>query len=228
MSEEWEDDMRASAGEPQDRLEQVLEQASLALAGLERGDVEDARLALVSLLQPQAPASLVETEALEELADSHGEADEPAGWDIAPPPARSEPLQFADDVGDSELDLAFAEAESDPEEMHDVNRVAERVLEQAEREGAFEANAHPIFATETMAELLEGQGDSQGAQAIRAALHVGGSAADEVEQFSARTAGRSGGGPAGSGAELDARLSQSARTLATLERWLDNVRRDVA
>jgi hypothetical protein len=123
-------------------------------------------------------------------------------------------------VGDDELEVAFSQAESDPDQMHDVNRVAERVLEATENEEPFEAEAHPLFATRTMAELLEGQGDRAGAEAIRSALHVRLPAADES------------GAPSGveftSEAAADARPERSAHTLATLERWLDNVRRDVA
>ena len=170
----------------QGRFDQLMDQAASVLRLMEQGQIDAARSELEQLV-------------------------------AAEPTAPSEPLHFDhESVGDDELELAFSQAESDPEQMHDVNRVAERVLEAAECEEPFEAEAHPVFATQTMAELLEGQGDRVGAAAIRAALHVQAPAADEMLVASEALAADEDSGPVGT------------QTLATLERWLDNVRRDVA
>ena len=104
----------------------------------------------------------------------------------------------------------------------------------------FSPDRSPLFATETMAELLEVQGHSERAEAIRKALHIDGQAADEQEGVAgwsdsdafAETWPAPGQGIAGSApaAVFAAGPCEGhrTRTLATLERWLENVRRDVA
>lgn len=111
----------------------------------------------------------------------------------------SDPAAAAGDLGDDEIDEAFAAAEPQVDEMISPNRMAEQVLldhapvdvneadavdhdepdARAEHEldevaGESAANeigaASPLFRTATMAELLARQGDAAGAEAIRREL----------------------------------------------------------
>ena len=105
----------------------------------------------------------------------------------------------AEDVAEAEFERAFAAAEPELERMITPDSVAE--------EAALAADAPPdehgplassgAFATRTMAELLEKQGDRRGAERIRAAL-------DEAAESAVR------------GDET---------VIAVLERWLGNARR---
>jgi len=109
----------------------------------------------------------------------------------------ADPLTAA--VSDVELEDAFAAAEPDLAEMITPDSIAE--------EAALHADAAPeersplvasgAFATRTMADLLERQGDRRGAARIRAAL------------------GESEAAPA----------PPTAAAIAALERWLENIRR---
>ncbi|MDJ0786189.1 MAG: tetratricopeptide repeat protein [Myxococcota bacterium] len=111
------------------------------------------------------------------------------------------------DLAENELEAAFEEAEAQPEEMMDANRVAEATLRDVESEGpegVLDRGDSP-FATQTMADLLERQGHAERAETLRTRL--------EREQADAEAA---------PGAEPDKR----ARVVRTLERWLNNLRRD--
>jgi len=119
-------------------------------------------------------------------------------------------------LSDAELDDAFAEAETDAEQLIDPNRVAQEAILHADsgageglREDAAEALAAPgqAFVTETMARLLDRQGDARGAARIRAAL-----AAETPPRRDPRLL----------------RAQRRSRTVAVLERWLANLRRDWA
>jgi hypothetical protein len=119
-------------------------------------------------------------------------------------------------VSEAELDVAFDRAETDVEELIDPNRVAAAAVAHVDAgaddgldEGAGPEPIGGAFATATMAELLERQGDRSGASRIRAAL----------------------GSPAAPPAAPAARAGGSARRqqwIDTLERWLDNLRGDRA
>jgi hypothetical protein len=105
------------------------------------------------------------------------------------------------DVSEGELERAFAAAEPVLAQMITPDSIAE---EAARRADPAPDEHSPLassgaFATRTMAELLERQGDRRGAARIRAALG------------DAR------------GAELPVQRNTAA--IAALERWLDNVRR---
>ena len=105
------------------------------------------------------------------------------------------------EISDDELDLALAGAEPEHDRMRHADEVAHEAMLQADRVLEAEGGVAPDevgehFATETMAHLLERQGDQAAASRIRAALGARG--AD-------RRAGR-------------------AEVVATLERWLDNLR----
>lgn len=127
------------------------------------------------------------------------------------------------ELGDAELDEAFGQARSVAEEMHSVNDVAEAVLrddslvdaedladmghvgESAEAADGLELFSEPAFATETMAALLEGQGDRGSAEVIRSALSV-----NRPE-------------PA-DGTHDEKESGERKRLIATLEGWLANLR----
>jgi len=118
---------------------------------------------------------------------------------IHAPPA-SEPLALP--VSDLELDCAFERAEPVADEVIDADRVAQQAIREVDRELA--RRPTPPFATRTMAELLEQQGDAEGARRIRDSL------AARDPRREARAAGRG--------------RADRSQALSTLERWLTNVR----
>jgi hypothetical protein len=158
----------------------------LALACLDLGDASGARRAL------EPGAASVSALAPEPLVLEMAE-DEPFH-------VQSDPLA---DLAENELEHAFERAESEPVEAWTTNRVAEAALhavEGGEPEGVRAETADSPFATETVANLYERQGDPERARAIRRSLH------GEVE----------------GGAALP---DERKRWVGTLERWLDNLRR---
>jgi hypothetical protein len=171
-------------------------------AGLaRRGDADEARALLALVLWDQGREADARAELARVAARALG-----AGAAAASGEALSE----------AELDVAFAEAETDAEALIDPNRVAAEAILQADAgaaEGLREDSGEPAygagqaFVTETMARLLDHQGDARGAARIRAAL------AAEIPP--ARDQRR-------------VRAQQRARTVAVLERWLANLRRDWA
>jgi hypothetical protein len=111
-------------------------------------------------------------------------------------------------LGDDELEQAFDAAEAQPDEMHDANHVAAAALELVEDgvpEGIDLTSTQSPFATETVADLLERQGQRQRADQVRTAARARG-------QF------------------REQRLDEARRerVVATLSRWLDNLRRRTA
>ncbi len=126
-------------------------------------------------------------------------------------------------LSEQEFERAFDAAEPEVDQMIDADRVAEVALREAgadelhvegEADFATEEGALPEgFATATMAELLERQGDTDGASRIRAAL-------------STAPPGQDPPAPEGASPERDAEASRPSRgrVIRTLERWLENVR----
>jgi hypothetical protein len=114
---------------------------------------------------------------------------------------------FDVEVTQGELDRAFAAAEPDRDQVVDADRVAQNAMREANLElpEEFSAVADPLFATRTMADLLESQGDPDTASRIRVAL--------EADASSARVA---------SSGDRDRRQ----RIITTLESWLANLRRE--
>jgi hypothetical protein len=111
-------------------------------------------------------------------------------------------------LGDDELEDAFEAAEAQPDEMHDANHVAAAALELVEGgtpEGVDLTSSESPFATETVASLLERQGQRQRADEVRSAVRARG-------QF------------------REQRLDEARRerVVATLSRWLENLRRRTA
>jgi hypothetical protein len=122
----------------------------------------------------------------------------------------------ADAVSEAELDVAFEAAETDAEQLIDPNRVAAEAILHADSgaaEGLREDSGDPpyapgqAFVTETMARLLDRQGDARGAARIRAVLAAESPPPRERRRLRSR---------------------QRAHTVAILERWLANLRRDWA
>lgn len=112
---------------------------------------------------------------------------------------------FPTELSEQEFDAAFEHAEPEAEQMVDADRVAEQALREAELGPADEispAASDSPFATRSMAELLERQGDREGAARIR----------ERIDR--AR-----GAAPAPSAAD------HRRQVVRELERWLVNLRR---
>lgn len=136
-----------------------------------------------------------------------------------------------EDFEDSEIDLAFESAESDRSQMMDANQVAEQAMRQIDLESSqssgFAPADLPTFATATMAEVLERQGDEQGAHEIRAALGAP-SGRPVALTMDAAMLDEQAARPEPADGSLSSGDDARARVLATLERWLENIRREVA
>jgi tetratricopeptide (TPR) repeat protein len=166
------------------RPELVAGRAALALVLLDLGRVDEARAELERILEdvPDHPLALAS------FARAGGTALEA--------------------LADDEIEGAFADAETSVGEMVDANHVAARALEAAdldEPEGVFPTDPDSLFATPTVANLLETQGHGAEAAALR-------------EELARRSRGEA---PASAAAEG----AQRERVIATLERWLENLRR---
>jgi hypothetical protein len=109
------------------------------------------------------------------------------------------------DLSEQELESAFEHAEPEIEHLMDADRVAERALREAELGPADEISpagaGESLFATRTMAELLERQGDRAGAERIRSRL-------ERPRESSAGAASN----------------DRRGRIVRELERWLANLR----
>jgi hypothetical protein len=147
----------------------------LALALLDQGRSDAAR----SVLEPLASALLAR----------HGMEGSDA------PPRVAEPEE---DLSDAEFEEAFEVARPEREHMIDADSVAQEAIRSADRELAreFALDGAIPFATHTVADLLESQGDPDGARQIREVL--------------------SGGEAQPGGRQV---------LIAELERWLENLRR---
>ncbi len=162
---------RALEFEPQRAAARVV----LALALLDQGRGDAARSALLPLADT--------------LLSRHGLEDS-----AAPGSGKADDETFLD----AELDQAFADARPEREHMIDADSVAQQAIRSADRELAreFALDARAPFATHTVADLLERQGDPDGARQIREAL----------------------AGPDGAPRRRQA-------LIAELEHWLENLRR---
>lgn len=176
---------RRRAGDP----EAALRIAREALA--DDPDAVDARatalLALLDLRRDAEVRSELESLAAPPAADAAHDTIE------ASPPLDA----FADD----ELEQAFAEATPEEDAMRDANEVAFEAMRAVE----LDLPELAPFQTQTMAALLERQGDHAGARAIREAL----------ERSAPRDAVRG----------VERRRDDRIRTL---ERWLERTRRGTA
>jgi hypothetical protein len=124
----------------------------LALALLDQGSVEGAH---------------------RELAERAGQLLSALGADASAELESIAELDFDGALSENELDQAFASAAPDREQLIDADRMAHEAMRAAdldEPESVPPEVADPIFATQTMAELLERQGDASGAARIRAEI----------------------------------------------------------
>jgi hypothetical protein len=156
---------------------------------------------------------------------------------VIPPP---EPIGLGVDLGDDELESAFAEAETNPDEMMSANKVVEQTLESEHvdvPEAGFDVTGSPTYATETMASLLEEQGRAGDAEALRASLgHPEGDLLDDAENASAIESVAPSGvldaaesmpaSGAGWAAGLGPDHAERVRIVSTLEGWLHNLRQN--
>jgi hypothetical protein len=181
-----------------------------ALAALDDGDVDRARAVLREAMRdPETPG---------------------ASPDAVLAPRRSPPepdVAFEDGIADEELDDALAVAETNPDEMMSANRVVAETLDvhdATRSDGDFDFSEHPTYATQTMAALLDGQGRTADAEAVRAVLPLDApeellDEKPELEPLSLAFAE-----PVVDGVADAERL----RIVTTLESWLYNIRRGVA
>ena len=110
---------------------------------------------------------------------------------------------FAGQVSDSELESAFETAETNPAEMFDADAIAQQAMRETESEFSDElASPSSSFATRTVAELLEKQGDDRGASRIRAIVDS----------------------PARTEPGAAKHRNRQDQTIEQLERWLVNLR----
>ena len=153
--------------------------AVLALALLDMGRPDEARAAL-------APVA-------EALLSRHGLGDAETQLETAASVAAS----GASGLSEDELERAFEDAVPERDEMLDADRVAREAIEQADRELVAEITGPgpAPFATRTIADLLESQGDAQGAEEVRAVIEASREVVDGKRQ----------------------------RALGELERWLQNL-----
>ena len=175
---------------------------ALSLALLDLGRVDEARTELILVLEANphhAPAK----NALRAAAPPEHSATD----------ALEESSELISDLAEDELENAFQNAEAESDEMLSANRVvaaAVRDVDQDEPEGVMPFSADSPFATETVAGLLEQQHHRGEAQAVREVL--------EGQQASATLA-------TDPGAALHDTMNRRAGVIATLERWLENLRR---
>ncbi len=185
----------------------VAGRVALGLVLLELGDREAVRAELAKIVEQLSPLEEIEAQLQTQ----------------SPLVATGGPVREAP-IADAEIESAFEQAESDPEQMVDVNALAQEAMRREALdgpEGEFVPKDRPAFATATMADLLEKQGDIERAQAIRAS--ISGDADTEVA-FS----GEQAVGSATSPPTTHPRPSSRDRELSTLEGWLQNIRRGVA
>jgi hypothetical protein len=184
--------------------DRVAGRVALGLALLDGGCLDEARCEFQAVLhavpdQVLAREALGQSEGSGELAPSF--EPEPAG----------EPEAFGP-IEEAELEDALQAAVTDLDQTVDADRIAQEAMHQAELErpeGLISCSESP-FATRTVAALLEKQGDARGAQVIRSALEEGeGAAAPTPTQPP----------------PLSPASEQRTQWVATLERWLHNVRR---
>jgi len=178
----------------------------LALSLLDQGDaaqIAEARALLQTLTERVLEAQGITAASLTNVADTGPSFQAPVP-DLAELPENC----FDDTLSDQEIDLAFEDAETDPDHVIDADHVAQQAMRQVDGaldEDLLSTPAAP-FATRTMAELLERQGDSERASRIRAALD-------------------SAPGPAKHLSDEDVGQGRRKRLIMELEGWLDNLRR---
>ncbi len=142
-----------------------------------------------------------------------------------PEPEIAAPLS---DLAESELDRAFEAAAPERDSMLDAEGIAMQAVTAVEDN---EPDAGPelpaeAFRTQSMARLLEQQGDAAAAEAIRQSLRDADGDA-EAEVWAPAPASAEPSGTAGGETSAPPRVKRPRRRtrIAVLERWLHNVRR---
>ena len=182
---------------------------ALALALLDQGELDEARHALESLLEV-----LAGDEALHHGA-GFGSYAANAGMisDGTLAAATAATLELVGSLDDDGFERAMQEAEVQRELMLDADEVAEQALREvpAELPDEILPSADSPFATRTFADLLERQGHEFEAETLRSSL--AGRPQDSAQRAD---------GPQGAAEQA------SVRVQATLEQWLENLRRTAA
>jgi tetratricopeptide (TPR) repeat protein len=200
----------------QHQPESMSARVALALSLLDLGKAGEARGELARAFDA-SPERALGRAALERLAAEAALRRGPPASLHSEPPAPAQPLELLEEIGGDEFDRAFDAAESEAEGVIDANQVAEQAIRAVEQGAAEDLVSVPEspFATATMAGLLERQGHVAEARAVR-------------ERAAARPdEGNHATDPARHPAS-DAKARDRARILATLERWLENLRRGAA
>ncbi len=190
---------------------------ALALALLDLGREKEAREALEQVLGRVADHPV----AVAALAGLPAAQPELAASSVAEPPSQAHPLGA---FGDDDIDAAFDDAESQAEEMVSANSVAERALRSVDPdppEGLDAVDPALPVASRTLAGLLERQGHTAEAERMRAELDTGAAPVDP-DRGSPVDPDRGSPVDPDRGSPVD---PDRGRILATLERWLDNLRR---
>lgn len=183
---------------------------ALALALLDQGSVDDVRHVLETLFETLTGDVTFHGES----SFAHAAAHAVVIPDAALAAATAATLELVTSLDDDGFERAMAEAEAQRELMHDADSVAERVLREVAAEPADELlpSVDSPFATRTFAELLERQGHGIEAETLRSAL------ADREGDYDAAATAGSAGPP----------TADRTRVQATLERWLENLKRRAA
>ena len=216
---------------------------ALALCLIDMSELSEASQELARILEnvPEVPSGRLS--AFESPATDH-----PA-W--ARPLARPSPIsgsmapnETPSELASEEIDRAFATAAPDPDGMLDAVEAAEVNLDTVstiDERGDFAPASSPVFATETMAGLLERQGDRESAEEIRDELREAAepdfstslepdpelehAPEPEPEAVVAIASEDPAPDPV---SLLDESAARRGRISATLEGWLDNIRKEVA
>jgi hypothetical protein len=186
----------------QERPDFVAGRVALSLALLDLGRTGEARSELARVLEMVPDHEL----AAKALSCAAPQADGAIGEPSAAP-------DLLGDLAEEELENAFQDAEAQPDEMMSATRVvaaAVRAVDHDEPEGVIPFGEDSPFATQTVAGLLEQQNRSDEARAIREVLEDPGVPASLATD---------------PGAALPDTVNERARVIATLERWLENLRR---
>jgi len=200
----------------QHQPESMSARVALALSLLDLGKPGEARGELARAFDA-SPERALGRAALERVAAEAAIRRGPPASLPSPPPAPAQPLELLEEIGGDEFDRAFDAAESEAEDVIDANQVAEqaiRAVEQGAAEDLVSAPESP-FATATMAGLLERQGHIAEARAVRERAAARPDESNRITDPARHTAS-------------DGKARDRARILATLERWLENLRRGAA
>ena len=201
----------------QHQPESMSVRVALALALLDLGKPGEARGELARAFEA-SPERALGRAALERVAAEAALRRGSAGIrPVTSPPAPAQPIELLEEIGGDEFDRAFDAAESEAEGAIDANQVAEQAIRAVE-EGASD---DLVFGTGISICDRDDGGASRktGPRRTRRAP-----CANAWRQGRTRATHHGPRAPAAS----DAKARDRARILATLERWLENLRRGAA